>query len=218
MTDKTVASDGLLSGGNTAAQTDSQVNGDTNVKTDTKADGKGLLEGQDNGGASKDGEKGPTDGTSKTVVPEKYEDFKMPEGIKLNETMATEFKGVAKELGLTQEQAQKLVDMQTKGLIDSSNQLKEDHSKLVDEWKTESVASMGGNIKQEIFKAESALKEFGTPEFKEFLISTGLQNHPGFLSFLRNVGGSIVEDGQSDGQSRPPRKSDAEVFYPDMKV
>jgi hypothetical protein len=43
-------------------------------------------------------------------APEAYGEFTIPEGTILDEQSATEFKGLAKELDLTQEQAQKLLD------------------------------------------------------------------------------------------------------------
>ncbi len=46
----------------------------------------------------------------KPKAPEEYAEFTVPEGTTLDEQTATEFKGLAKELDLTQEQAQKLLD------------------------------------------------------------------------------------------------------------
>ncbi|MGO8944260.1 MAG: hypothetical protein ACLQJ7_11380, partial [Syntrophobacteraceae bacterium] len=43
-------------------------------------------------------------------APSEYAEFTIPEGTTLDEQTATEFKGLAKELDLTQEQAQKLLD------------------------------------------------------------------------------------------------------------
>lgn len=43
-------------------------------------------------------------------APAEYAEFTLPEGTTLDEQSATEFKGLAKELDLTQEQAQKLLD------------------------------------------------------------------------------------------------------------
>ena len=45
--------------------------------------------------------------------PIEYEDFTTPEGVTLDEEVLGEFKGIAKELGLPQDKAQKFVDMAT---------------------------------------------------------------------------------------------------------
>jgi hypothetical protein len=47
-------------------------------------------------------------------APEKYEDFKLPEGMPVNKEMTEGFKSVAKKLNLTQSQAQDLVDFSAK--------------------------------------------------------------------------------------------------------
>src|SRR5882762_10933205 len=43
-------------------------------------------------------------------APEKYEDFKLPDGYKMDETASKEVTAMFKELNLSQDQAQKLVD------------------------------------------------------------------------------------------------------------
>ncbi len=43
--------------------------------------------------------------------PEEYESFKMPEGLIIDQTMLDKFLPIARELNLTQVQAQKLVDL-----------------------------------------------------------------------------------------------------------
>ena len=47
-------------------------------------------------------------------VPEKYADFKVPDGFKFDEKALTEATAAFKELGLSQEKAQKLVDTYAK--------------------------------------------------------------------------------------------------------
>ncbi|MGO9170022.1 MAG: hypothetical protein ACLP56_24415 [Candidatus Sulfotelmatobacter sp.] len=68
------------------------------------AEGKQKLDGEGKPIKKPDTEK------PATKAPEEYAEFKLPEGTTLDEQSATEFKGLAKELDLTQEQAQKLLD------------------------------------------------------------------------------------------------------------
>lgn len=49
-------------------------------------------------------------------APEKYEPFKLPEGFKLDDKVTTEVSATFKELGLSQEAGQKLVDFYSKHL------------------------------------------------------------------------------------------------------
>lgn len=75
-------------------------------ETETETEDKG---GDENGEEKKKGEEEEESG-----APDEYTDFTLPEGFTPDETTASEFKSIAKELDLTQEQAQKLVDYQVK--------------------------------------------------------------------------------------------------------
>src|SRR5882672_5288525 len=62
----------------------------------------------------KDGDK-PASG-----APEKYSDFKLPEGLELSPEVVTEVSGLFKEMNLSQTQAQKLVDFHSKTLSETA--------------------------------------------------------------------------------------------------
>ena len=68
-----------------------------------EAGAEGQAEGEE--GAEKEEGEGEKQG-----APEKYEDFKMPEGTELDAEVSTAFQGVAKELNLSQDQAQGFLD------------------------------------------------------------------------------------------------------------
>jgi len=71
---------------------------------------------------TKDGEQQKQGEEDKTV---EYAEFKMPEGVHLDESALNEFKPVAQELGLNQEQAQKLVDLYAKNITAVNQQVDE---------------------------------------------------------------------------------------------
>lgn len=50
------------------------------------------------------------------VIPEKYADFTLPEGFQMDAEALTEFMPLAKELGMTQEAAQKAIGLHTKAI------------------------------------------------------------------------------------------------------
>src|SRR5687767_12536146 len=70
----------------------------------------------------------------KTGAPEKYEDFTLPEGIELDQAAMEGFLPVAKELNLTQEQAQKLVDLQTAYVKNAADAQAKAWDKQLTEW------------------------------------------------------------------------------------
>jgi len=98
---------GLLSGSDNADGGSDGGEGDKG--TDDKGEGN---KGADGGSDEDKGEENKPD--KPEGAPEKYEAFKVPEGVTIDETAATEFGALAKELNLTQENAQKLVDYQIK--------------------------------------------------------------------------------------------------------
>jgi len=148
-------------------------------------------------------------------APEKYADFKVPEGIEINQPMLEEFKTTAKKHNLTQEAAQELIDLQVKhvkgiseGLLTTFNQIKTD-------WKKDTVTALGADYKKELVYAGRAIEQFGTPELRTILNQTGVGSHKELVKFFVKVGKAISEDKLVTGQQATGKKSDAELFYGD---
>lgn len=184
-------------------------------------------EGEEAGKAA--GEEGKADGKSedgqadkdeKVGAPEKYEDFKVPEGMELDEKAIEEFTPLAKELNLSQEQAQKLVDFQAKFQEGLLEQQTEAWDTLQDHWRSQvkEDKEVGGKAFDEsIAAATAALKEFGTPELQEALVTTGMGNHPEVVRVFARIGKAIGEDKIRTGNSASNApKSAADLLYPTM--
>lgn len=143
-------------------------------------------------------------------APEAYVDFTMPEGIEVDKGTVEKFGVLAKELNLSQEKAQKLVDLQT-GLMkaQAEEQVKAWETTL-ETWKKqgEDDKEIGGaSYEANKALANSVIAKFGlsnitvdgktTQSIKpvvEALAITGAANHPEILRFLVNVGKAIGED------------------------
>jgi hypothetical protein len=149
-------------------------------------------------------------------APESYADFKLPEGIAADKAMTEEFKSIAKSLNLSQENAQKLVDVQAKYVKSQGDAVLNQYKQQVENWKKESIQSLGADYKKELSLAAKARDRFGSPELKQLLNDTGLANHKDVISLFLKVGKAISEDGFVDGNKRNQPKSDAEIFYPTM--
>ena len=132
------------------------------------------------------------------AAPESYKDFEVPEGSEsqFGESVIAKFGGVAKEVGLSQEQAQKLIDT----LAPAQSEAQQTHvSNAMKRWETESRedAEVGGeNYRSSLASARRAVDRFGTPELKTLLTgqSTRLANHPEVLRLLTRVGQAISPD------------------------
>lgn len=149
-------------------------------------------------------------------APEQYADFTMPEGVEINPEIREQFKQLAKDLDLTQEQAQKLIDLDSKRAAAQVDAFK----KTSDAWfaQTQSDKEIGGeNLKANAAVAAVAIDKFGTPELKTLLQETGLIFHPEMIRAFYRAGKAISEDtivtGQGGGASKAPR-SLATALYP----
>ncbi|MBF9845983.1 peptidase [Enterobacter hormaechei] len=147
-------------------------------------------------------------------APEKYE-FTAGEGVELDSEALKDFEPVARDLNLTNEQAQKLVDAYPKILAGVQQRQAEAWQKQTDGW-AETVKAdkeIGGDkLTANLSAAQRALDQFGTPELKEYLNATGLGNHPDLVKTFVKIGKAMSEDGMVTGKESGQRSA-AEVLY-----
>lgn len=147
-----------------------------------------------------------------------YADFTMPEGMTLNAEQLEAAKPLFKDLGLNQEQAQKLVDFQAQqvqasqqGQMDAFNQLKTD---WVEQAKQD--AEIGGDkFDETVGIAKEAIAKFGNEGLTKLLNDFGMGNHPEVIRFMAKVGRLTREDNPDAGGSPPGKPNDhVSVLYP----
>lgn len=206
---------------NTDSGVKEQLQDDAVIKTqDPKAadDGQGA-DDHDDKGAVKGQEDGKTEDNAKAgddkvdgKAPEAYEKFSLPEGYEYDEKLAGDFGGVAKELGLSQDKAQKLVDHYIQ-LTQKAIQVHNERSaQISEEWKTSAETDKeygGAKFAENIAVAKKALESFGTPELTKHLNESGLGNHPEIIRFCWKVGKLLSDDHQPDdlsGRMKDPNK------------
>ena len=152
-------------------------------------------------------------------IPDNYE-FTMPEGVELDKALLNEFVPIAKELKLTQAQAQKLVDLQTKTVKGIEDSRAQGWETMQEQWVSNSKSDKeygGLQFEANVALARKAVAQFGTDALKEALDSTGMGNHPEMLRFMYRVGKAISEDTMRVGQAKPEAPKDiAHRLYPTM--
>lgn len=164
-------------------------------------------------------------------APEKYADFTAPEGFELDKATVDKFLPIAKELGLSQAGAQKLVDFQSelsKQASEAGVQLWMDTQKQwVDEIKADKdIGHKLPEVKTTISKAiDSVLGPELAPAFREAMDFTGAGNNPafikGFFKFAQRFteGTHVPAGGPSKfGQVRPGSAptTGAAAIYPHL--
>ncbi|WHZ42194.1 peptidase [Rahnella bonaserana] len=149
-------------------------------------------------------------------VPEKYE-FKSPvEGQELDAEMAAALDPVARELGLNNEQAQKLVDIYGKDILPKIEaRQQENWAKQTEAWANEvkTDKEIGGDaFVANVGLAQKALDTFAPAGLREYLETTGLGNHPDLVRCFVKVGKAMSEDSMVMPNTGGQR-SQADILY-----
>ena len=125
-----------------------------------------------------------------------------------------------REANLTQEIAQKFVDLQTRAAQKWADGQVQEHQALVAFWSEEAKKDPefgGQTFDLNIATAIKALNQFGTPAFRELLDITGLCNHPEMVRFCFKIGKTIAEPGLVDGERPGIVQDTAKILFPTMK-
>lgn len=146
----------------------------------------------------------------KPKAPEKYE-FNLAEGVTLNDAAVAAFEPVARELDLTQEQADKLVDIYAAQEAARVQQWTDTVKGWTDAAKADPEFG-GPKMNENMGVAVRALKEYGSPELNQLLDSFGIGNHPAFIRFAYRAGKALGEDKLIPANSGGS-KSAAEIMF-----
>lgn len=145
-------------------------------------------------------------------VPEKYE-FKMPEGASPDIKLMEGFEPLAKELKLSNEQAQKLVDLYAKHTTDLVQTQEKALAEERKGWR-ESFQKLP-NTGEILSNAKRALDSLANADAKQLLTNSWLGDHPAIIDLLSKAGKLLAEHPMhTGGEPSVTRKSNAEVFYP----
>lgn len=164
------------------------------------------------------GDQPPGDQAKPQGAPEKYE-FTLPEGIQLDDKGTAAFSEVAKELNLTQEAAQKVLDKM--GPVISGR-----HAEALTQAKAQWVEGSksdkefgGEKLGENLAIAKKAFDTFGTPELRTLLNESGLGNHPEIIRAFFRAGKAISEDKFVPAGSGSPKgaKGLADALYPNQQ-
>lgn len=145
-----------------------------------------------------------------------YQPFQLPEGITADEEVLGEFKATAKELGLSQEGAQKLVELQSKVALKQQEAMRTMQAQWAEQSKTDK--EFGGEaLNENLGVAKKALDAFASPDLRTLLNESGLGNHPEVIRHFIRVGKAISEDGRVVSGTKAVTPSDpARRLFPNQ--
>ena len=162
-----------------------------------------------------------TEQPPKAGAPEVYE-FKAAEGQTFDPEFVKRYSEVARELDMTQEAAQTMIDKVGPVL---AQQQAAQIAKVRAEWAEASKvdAEFGGaKFNENLAIAKQSIDKFATPEFKQMLDDTGLGNHPEWIRYCYRVSKAFSPDnfegGHKEGGAAPNDfNSMASRLYPGQK-
>lgn len=195
----------------------------TGAKTLAEGEAK---EGNPDEAKTEGGEKKPEEGETKEETegaPEQYEDFSAPEGLTYDEQFIGTFKDAAKELNLSQKQAQHLLDKCAPVLAQRQiEQIKAVSEQWVERTKTDKEIG-GENWTRASSDIARVRDKFGVnadgkmdPDIQEFM-QTPIGNHPGLLKLLARVGRAFGEADFPKGSIDKDGKVSPTDFYESAK-
>lgn len=170
-------------------------------------------------------------------APETYADFKAPEGLTLDPKLIQDALPLFKELNLSQDQAQKLIDQQSKLMAQAAKAPLDAVTTMRNGWKSQVAAdadiraAVSGDktgldaVKVDVSRALNALGDAKlASEFKDAMDLTGAGDHPAFIKTFWKLSQFITEgthvagkgpssEGQRD-PSKPVKPTPAQALYP----
>lgn len=153
------------------------------------------------------------DPTGVLGAPENGYEFKAPEGTTFDEGTMKAFGDVAKELNLSQESVQKIIDRVTPEL---NNQWKSAVEKYRTEWAEQSEADKefgGAKFRENLQGTNEAYMRFTTREFRALMKESGLDSHPEVIRVFYRLSKQTGEGSLVKGGGATPPKDDPRNFY-----
>lgn len=208
-TTATATNDGLTADPSASAATEAAADAQTQTTTEpeSKADERTASPDAETTGETEAKPDGP---------PERYE-FAAPEGESYNPDVIEAYSEVAKEIGLTQEAAQKVLDKVSPAMKAAQQaQL----AAAFQQWQADARTDKeygGDKFDANLGIANKALADLGTPELRDLLKESGLGNHPEVLRFFYRAGKAISEDTRAvTGGERAAAPDPAHRMFPTM--
>lgn len=146
-------------------------------------------------------------------------EIELPEGKEMAEEEVKSFKELAKDLGLSKEQAQKLLGKQLEQSGQQEAKVQAQLAELSNQWiqKVKEDPEIGGpKLAETIQNSKLVLNKFASEEMKGIIKGAKLSNNPEFLRFLNNIGKAIGNDKfvGLDNLENHKDRSAADILYP----
>ena len=161
-----------------------------------------------------------TEETTKVETTEKHAEFvlKLEEGSLLSDSDIDRISTLAKEKGLSEEDAKALMSGENAAVTGYKDAQMQEVEDVRTSWVEESKSDKefgGEEFDANMAVAKTAIDKYGSAEFKKSLEDTGFGNHPEVVRTFYRIGQAMANDKLVTAESTVGNKpSDADVLYP----
>lgn len=185
----------------------------------------------------------PQAGTEQVDTKAGYEPFSIPDGFEISAEGSADISEIAKEFGLNQAQAQKMVDKHFDIVSKNNDSITAAKDSTLKEWAGQTMADKefgGANLSENMAGARKAMNSFSQPavdadgkailhqdgslkgqqmsEVEVLMNESGWGNHPAMIRVFHRINQAMSQDHFVQGDMKPleQKKSAAETMYPSM--
>jgi hypothetical protein len=134
-------------------------------------------------------------------------DLKLPEGSLLSSDVIAKVESLAKEKGMTPDQAQALLEHESAVLAEHHAGIEKEFQETTKKWVDEV------KFKENVALAHAALKQFGSEKFNQELERTGFGNHPELVRIFARIGRQLQAQPMARGEQPNQAKSITSIMY-----
>ncbi len=155
-------------------------------------------------------------------VPVKYE-LAMPKDSLLEPSVIDEIVSYAKDQGLSNEAAQKILDRESGAVAKHMEAKEKEFEEIRKDWegKVKADKELGGeNLERSAEISQRVVDRFGSKEFKTLLEDTGWGNNPEVIRIFKRIGETMTDDQfvKATTKTTGADRSDADVLFGDSST
>lgn len=145
-------------------------------------------------------------------APESYEEFAIPDGATLDSDVVSAFAEISKELNLSQEQAQSMINKVAPVMAARQmEQVKAIHAQWTEEAKADPEIG-GSEMPKKMSVAKGFVDKFASDGLKEMIRNSGLGSNPEFLRMCYRAGQAFSQDTFVGGEQPQPGQK-KQIYY-----
>ena len=148
-------------------------------------------------------------------IPETYDLASViPEGMELDTTRMESFTALAKEAGLSQENASKLAAYGIQLMQESAQAVQQEFVSRVNTWGEQAKTELGAEFNNTVRLAASGIEvmERQIPELRAMLNETGAGNHPVMIKAMAMIGKMVAEDNGNKLLGGQPQAGNTSIY------